>query len=597
MFAKHSALRRTTALLLGLATAALLPMASAQNAVRGKALYFNTNGAALSCGSAGCHNGFPAVRLNGINKGISAAVTLAAISGNKGNMGFLSAFVNTVDATDIAAYIANPAAGDGAPAIGLSATSVSFAAQTVGTTSAAQTVTVSNPGAAALTISMLTFGGTASADFARAGTCAPGGAVAAGASCSLQLTFTPAAAGARNGTLTIMHSAAGGSSTVTLAGTGNPAAAAANFSPAALSFSQTINTTSNAQAVTLTNTGGQPLTIGAVTLGGAGMAEYAIAAGTTCTAGATVNGGASCVVQVSFTPGAIGARPASLSIAHSASATAATVALNGTGSAVPQPAVSLSAASLTFAAQSVGTNSVAQTVTLTNSGQATLTLTNLSAGGAAAAEFMRAGTCAAGTSIPAGGTCTIQVAFAPAVIGTRTAALTVASNASNGDATLALSGTAVQISMAVTPPTASLQAAVGTMSAPVQEVISNTGQSTLTIGSITTVGPFMLHPGANACGPTPITLSSGQSCNVFVAFQPASPGMFSGEVVIASNASATPVRVMLTAQGVAAAGGATDPSNVGFGGCSLGAPDRLVDPLLAILLAIAVFVVLRRRVR
>lgn len=76
-----------------------------------------------------------------------------------------------------------------------------------------------------------------------------------------------------------------------------------------------------------------------------------------------------------------------------------------------------------------------------------------------------------------------------------------------------------------------------------------------------------------------------------------SPGMFSGEVVIASNASATPVRVMLTAQGVAAAGGATDPSNVGFGGCSLGAPDRLVDPLLAILLAIAVFVVLRRRVR
>lgn len=64
----------------------------------------------------------------------------------------------------------------------------------------------------------------------------------------------------------------------------------------------------------------------------------------------------------------------------------------------------------------------------------------------------------------------------------------------NGDAALPLSGTAVQISMAVTPPTASLQAAVGTMSAPVQEVISNTGQSTLTIGSITTVGPSCCVP-------------------------------------------------------------------------------------------------------
>lgn len=597
MFAKPLVFTRAAALLFGLATAALLPMASAQNAVRGKALYFNTNGAALSCGSAGCHNGFPVARLNGINKGTSAAVILSAISGNKGGMGFLSAFVNNVDAADIAAYIANPAAGDGAPAIGLSATSVTFAAQTVRTTSAAQTVTVSNTGTATLSISALTFGGAASADFARAGTCAPSGTVMAGGSCSLQITFTPVAAGARSATLAIAHNAAGGSSTVTLAGTADPAAAAASVTPAALSFSQTINTTSNAQAVTLTNTGGLPLTVGAVTLGGASMAEYGIAAGTTCTAGVTVNGGASCVVQVSFTPGALGARPASLSIAHSASVSAATVALNGTGSTAPQPAVSLSAASLTFATQSVGTSSIAQTVTLTNSGQATLTLASLTVGGAAAAEFMRAGSCAAGTSIAAGGSCTIQVAFAPAVIGTRTAAVTVASNASNGDATLALSGTAVQIAMAVSPTAASLQAPVGVMSPEVQAVIRSSGQSPLTINSIATSGPFMLHAGANACGPTPITLSSGQSCNVFVAFQTASPGMFNGEVVISSNASATPARVMLTAQAVSAGGGATGPSNVGYGGCSLGAPDQLVDPMLAILLAIAVFVLLRRRVR
>ena len=600
MFSKRFALHPAAVLLLGLVTAALLPSASAQNAVRGKALYFSTNGASLSCGSSGCHNGFPTVRLNAIAKGSSPAAILSAITGNKGGMGILSGFVNNVDAADIAAYIANPAAGDAsAPTIALSASTLSFVGQTVATTSAAQTVTVSNSGTAALTISTLTFGGTAAAEFARAGTCAPGGTVAAGGNCSIQVTFTPSAAGARNATLTIAHSAPGGNSTVTLSGTGNAAAAAASIGPAALSFSQSINTTSNAQAATLTNTGGLPLTISAVTLAGTSVAEYAIAAGTTCTAGATVNGGASCLVQLTFTPSAIGARTASLSVAHSASATPAVVALNGTGSAMPQPAVSLSAAALTFAAQSVGTNSAAQNVTLTNTGQATLTLTSLALSGAAGTDFTRAGTCAAAASIAAGGTCTIQLAFAPTAVGARTATLTVVSNAGNGDATLALSGSAVQVAMSVSPTAAALQSAVGLMSPPVQAVVSNTGQSALVISSIATTGPFMLDTGANQCGAAPITLSSGQSCNVFVAFHPVSAGMFNGEVAIMSNAAAAPARVVLTAQAVATAAGtsATEPSNLGFGGCSVGAPDQLIDPLLAVMLAIAVFVVLRRRAR
>jgi hypothetical protein len=70
-------------------------------------------------------------------------------------MRFLSAYVNAVDAADIAAYIANPAAANGSPA-SLSATSLTFAAQTIGTASAAQTVTVSNTGTATPTLSGLT---------------------------------------------------------------------------------------------------------------------------------------------------------------------------------------------------------------------------------------------------------------------------------------------------------------------------------------------------------------------------------------------------------------------------------------------------------
>ena len=136
----------------------------------------------------------------------------------RGRDGILAGYVNATDANDIAAYIANPAAGNGSAAVSLSASSLTFASQTLATTSAAQTVTLTNTGTAVLNLTALTFGGAASAEFARGGTCQVGTNVAAGGSCSLQVTFTPAASGARNATLTISHNAAIGTSTVTLAG-------------------------------------------------------------------------------------------------------------------------------------------------------------------------------------------------------------------------------------------------------------------------------------------------------------------------------------------------------------------------------------------
>ncbi|MDZ7652011.1 MAG: hypothetical protein U5L03_05340 [Burkholderiaceae bacterium] len=51
------------------AVMALAPAAEAQNAVRGKQLYFSTNAAPRSCGTTGCHDGFPGVRKNKINNG------------------------------------------------------------------------------------------------------------------------------------------------------------------------------------------------------------------------------------------------------------------------------------------------------------------------------------------------------------------------------------------------------------------------------------------------------------------------------------------------------------------------------------------------
>ena len=608
-------IRRVAIALVGVVGLGVLGAAHAADAVRGKALFSNTNGAPKSCGTASCHSGFPNVKVNSIAKGSNPTVILNAISSDKGGMRQLAAYVNTTDANDIAAYIANPAAGTGSPAIALSATTLTFAAQTLGTTSAAQTVTVSNTGTAVLTLAGLTLGGTASAEFARGGTCQPGTNVAVGATCSIQLTFTPTVAGTRNATVTITHNATGGTSALSLVGTGALAPAVASVTPAALSFTQTINSTSIAQAVTVRNNGGQPLTLGAIGISGVNAAEYVIGAGSTCATGTVLSGGANCTLQVTFRPTVAGARSAQLSIAHNATASPALVALTGTGTATPQPAVSVSVTTLSFGTISVGQKSAAQAAMLTNSGEAPLTLASLTLGGTSSSDFALAGNCASGATVAAGGTCTMQLTFAPTTVGARSATLTVASNAANGSPVVALSGSGVQYAIAVNPASVALQSTVGTMSASVQAVVTNSGASPITLSSITIAGPFVMQPGSNACGEGPMDLIPGQACSVYVAFMPATAGPATGEVTIASASLTVPTRIALTAQASAQDAAASNsstapsssasspggsaavaPSNLG-GGCTVGASGELIDPLLAVMLAVALFEVLRRRAR
>ncbi len=95
---------------------------------------------------------------------------------------------------------------------------VSFANQAVGTKSAAQRVTLSNSGTAALTNFGITIAGTNPGDFAQANTC--GSMVAAGGSCTINVTFTPTARGARSASLFVSDNASGSPQTLPLSGTG-----------------------------------------------------------------------------------------------------------------------------------------------------------------------------------------------------------------------------------------------------------------------------------------------------------------------------------------------------------------------------------------
>jgi hypothetical protein len=101
-----------------------------------------------------------------------------------------------------------------APVIALSPTRLVFQAQSVNTTSASQPVTLSNTGNAAMALTSIA---TGTANFAETDNC--GSSVAAGSSCTINVTFTPAAAGTASDTLTVTTVSAG-NATVALSGTG-----------------------------------------------------------------------------------------------------------------------------------------------------------------------------------------------------------------------------------------------------------------------------------------------------------------------------------------------------------------------------------------
>lgn len=104
------------------------------------------------------------------------------------------------------------------PLASLSTTNMGFGNQTVNTSSAAQGVTLSNTGTAPLNISSIVMGGANGSEFTQTNTC--GTTVAAGANCTITVTFQPTATGSRIAALTITDNAPGSPRTVTLSGTG-----------------------------------------------------------------------------------------------------------------------------------------------------------------------------------------------------------------------------------------------------------------------------------------------------------------------------------------------------------------------------------------
>ena len=173
------------------------------------------------------------------------------------------------------------------------------------------------------------FGGANAGDFAETNTC--GSSVAAGASCTISVTFTPLSTTSFAASLTVTDNAAGSPRSVSLSGTGTvPPAPGASIAPAGpLSFAATTSATSQSQTVTLTNSGNAALSVTSITIGGANATDFA----QTNTCGSSVAAGDNCTISVTFTPLSAASVTASLSVADNAGNSPQTVTLNGIGSA------------------------------------------------------------------------------------------------------------------------------------------------------------------------------------------------------------------------------------------------------------------------
>jgi hypothetical protein len=214
----------------------------------------------------------------------------------------------------------------------LSPNSLTFGNQVVGTTSAAQTVTVTNTGTAPLTINSIAVTGTNASDFAQTNNCPTGSnTLAIGASCNVNVTFDPGAAGSRSANLTLTDNANDSPQTAALSGTGVATAPGVALSPGSLSFgNQNTGTTSSPQTVTLTNNGNAPLTITSITIAGTNAGDFAQT--NTCPTGSsTLAANATCTISVTFTPAANGTRSGNVTITDNAGGSPQTIALSGTG--------------------------------------------------------------------------------------------------------------------------------------------------------------------------------------------------------------------------------------------------------------------------
>jgi Domain of unknown function (DUF4082)/Abnormal spindle-like microcephaly-assoc'd, ASPM-SPD-2-Hydin len=220
--------------------------------------------------------------------------------------------------------------------------------------------------------------------------------------------------------------------------------------------------------------------------------------------------------------------------------------------------------SLSFANVNVG-SSVSQTVTLTNAASGTLSISKVAVTGT--------GFSATGITVPLsltrGSQASLKVTFTPTVMGTVTGTITITSNASNPNLTVALSGVGVKPQMSVVPTSIAFGNVPVGVSNTQTLTLKDSGNANLIISQTTVTGTGFSISGLAL----PATVTPGNSVALTVRFSPGVVGNAAGTVGIASNAP--PLSVPVTGTGISQSLSlSANPSALAFGKVAPGSSSK-----------------------
>jgi len=338
------------------------------------------------------------------------------------------------------------------PTLALSTTALPFGSVTDGS-SKSLTLTLSSTGTSAVTVSSASITGTGFSlpTTGLAATLSPGQTL------TLSVKFAPATAGAVTGTLTInSNSTTGSSSVVTLSGTGTvPADPTLALSANTLPFGSVADGSSKSLTLTLSSTGTSAVTVSSASITGTGFSLP------TTGLPATLAPGQSLTLSVNFAPTTAGAVTGTLTInSNSTTGATAVVPVTGTGAAVANPILALSATSLSFGNVSDGSPEELS-LTLNSTGSSAVTVSSDSIAGTGFS--ITAGTLPA--MLNPGSSLSLTIQFLPTSAGAVSGQLTINSNSTTGSvASVALSGTGTtpqSVSLTWSPPTSTPVAITG----------------------------------------------------------------------------------------------------------------------------------------
>jgi len=409
---------------------------------------------------------------------------------------------------------------------------LSFPPQAIGTTSAPQNVTLTNQQNVPLNISNV----VASGDYAETDNCVSSSPIAAQGTCNISVTFKPTVSGTRTGQVTVSDDAPQGSQVVNM--TGAAAAPMLSLSAVSLKFSALVGSTSAAKAVTLKNSGNGALTISSIAASG----DY----GETdnCVSRSPLAVGATCTINVTFSPTVIGSIGGVITIAdNGVNGAPHRIQLSGSG----QVTIAVSPAALSFPQTTVGNTSSPMTVTVTNNAA---TAQNISwvAGGNFAAVGSGAKPC--GSSLNAASSCTLSVTFSPTTNGTgglvrgglavTDGATGVPYNPQSVDLVGSATGGPASNPLTFTPGSLNFgNVVIGTTKSATAQ-LTNASGNLVTLSSLAASGEYSVVPsGANPCT-NGLLLAAGAKCGFTVSLTPTSTGSVVGSVTVADNVTSGP---------------------------------------------------------